>query len=128
MILDSSAILAVFFKEPGFQVVLEKLVGADNRAIGTPTLAESGIVMSVRLASDARGLLSMFLQEFEVATVPFGDAHWREALDAYRRFGKGRHRAGLNFGDCLSYAVAKLARQPLLCVGADFRHTDLEIA
>jgi ribonuclease VapC len=70
----------------------------------------------------------MFLQEFGVATIAFGDVHWREALEAYRRFGKGRHRAALNFGDCLSYAVAKVARQPLLCVGSDFRYTDIEIA
>ena len=128
MILDSSAIVAIFFKERGFQVVLDKLVDCDLCAIGTPTLAESGIVLSARLAADSRGFLSMFLQEFEVRTIPFGDAHWKEALDAYRRFGKGRHRAGLNFGNCLCYAVAKLAHQPLLCVGSDFRHTDLQIA
>ena len=57
--------------------------------------------------------------------MPFGEAHWREALAAYRRFGRGRHRANLNFGDCLSYAVARLAGEPLLFVGDDFAATDL---
>ncbi|HEY2930852.1 MAG TPA: type II toxin-antitoxin system VapC family toxin [Acidobacteriota bacterium] len=128
MILDSSAIVAVFFKEPGFRLVLDKLIVSDNTATGAPTLAEAGIVLFARMASDPLGLLSMFLQEFGVATIAFGDVHWREALEAYRRFGKGRHRAALNFGDCLSYAVAKVARQPLLCVGSDFRYTDIEIA
>lgn len=60
--------------------------------------------------------------------MPFGEAHWREAVEAYRRFGKGRHPAGLNFGDCLTYATAKLAGEPLLFVGEDFPATDLEAA
>ena len=60
--------------------------------------------------------------------VPFGEDHWSEALDAFRRFGKGKHPAGLNLGDCFSYAVASMADQPLLCVGDDFRKTDLTVA
>jgi ribonuclease VapC len=66
--------------------------------------------------------------EAEVAVVPFADAHWKAAIDAHRRYGKGRHPAGLNFGDCLTYATAKLAGQPLLCTGRDFARTDLPIA
>jgi ribonuclease VapC len=58
----------------------------------------------------------------------FRRAHWRSAVDAFHRFGKGRHPAGLNFGDCMSYATAKLADQPLLCAGADFAKTDLRLA
>ena len=61
-------------------------------------------------------------------TIPFGPDHWREAVSAYARFGKGRHRARLNFGDCLSYAVAMLADQPLLCTGSDFSKTDVTLA
>jgi uncharacterized protein with PIN domain len=59
---------------------------------------------------------------------PREQEHWREALDAFARFGRSRHRAKLNFGDCLSYAVAKLAGQPLLCVGDDFAKTDISLA
>jgi len=60
--------------------------------------------------------------------VSFGEDHWREAARAFRRFGKGRHPAALNFGDCLTYAVARLAGAPLLCVGEDFPQTDLDLA
>jgi ribonuclease VapC len=77
---------------------------------------------------EGKRLLALFVMESEIAVVPFGDAHWKAAADAYRRYGRGRHRAALNFGDCLSYAVAKLAGQPLLCTGSDFTKTDLPIA
>ncbi len=60
--------------------------------------------------------------------IPFGDRHWREAFHGFLRYGKGRHPASLNFGDCMTYATAKLAAQPLLSVGRDFEKTDLERA
>jgi ribonuclease VapC len=60
--------------------------------------------------------------------VPFGESHWKEAVGAYLRFGKGRHKAQLNFGDCLTYAVARLADEPLLFTGSDFTETDLQLA
>jgi ribonuclease VapC len=63
-----------------------------------------------------------------VITVPFGEEHWREAVKAYAAYGKGQHPAALNCGDCMTYAVAKLAARPLLCVGEDFAKTDLQIA
>lgn len=128
MIVDSSALAAIVFREPGYPELFEKLAGARNAGVGTPTLAEAGIVITARLRRDARPLLERILQEFEIVQVPFGEAHWREAVRAYRRFGKGRHRAALNFGDCLAYATARLAGQPLLCVGLDFRKTDLPLA
>ena len=77
---------------------------------------------------DGRALLSRFVLEGDIALVPFTDAHYGTAVDAWLRFGRGRHRAGLNFGDCLSYAVAQLAREPLLYVGNDFSLTDVESA
>jgi ribonuclease VapC len=60
--------------------------------------------------------------------VPFGEAEWRRAADAYVRYGRGRHKASLNFGDCLAYATAAAAGDSLLFVGDDFRHTDLPVA
>jgi ribonuclease VapC len=128
MILDTSAVVAVVFREPGFESLVEKVAGAENLALGGPTAAEIGIVLSARLRHDARGLLARLLGEWTVEVVPFGDDHWKEAVDAYQRYGRGRHRAALNFGDCLSYAVAKLSGQPLLCVGADFARTDITLA
>ncbi len=62
----------------------------------------------------------------DIEEIPFGSVHWREAVDAFRRFGRGRHPAGLNFGDCLTYAVASLSGEPLLFVGDSFAKTDLE--
>ena len=128
MILDTSAILAVVFKEPGFEMVLDKIAGADVIAIGAPTAAETGIVLDARLGAAGRGILIGLLHEWAVSVVPFGEDHLRQAVDAYARFGRGHHKAGLNFGDCLSYAVARLADQPLLCVGDDFSRTDLSMA
>jgi ribonuclease VapC len=128
MILDSSAIVGVVLREPGFEELVRKIAGAETVAVGAPTLAEAGIVLTARLERDPRGLLQGLLREWEAATVTFGEEHWREALSAYSRFGRGRHRARLNFGDCLSYAVAQLAGEPLLCTGNDFARTDLELA
>lgn len=98
--------------------------------MGVPTLTETAIVLSARLKHDARGILARFLMEGLIATVPFGDAHFAAAVEAWLQYGKGRHRASLNFGDCLSYAyaTAALAGEPLLCVGDDFPHTDLSLA
>lgn len=128
MILDSSAVIAVIAREPGYERLIARMRDADVVGIGTPTLAEIGLVLEGRFGLDARALLERFLQDFEVLTVPFGDTHWRAAVAAYRRFGKGRHKAALNFGDCLSYATARLADQPLLYVGEDFPRTDIESA
>lgn len=128
MIVDTSAILAVLFKEPGHEALIEKLLTTGSKGVGTPTLVEAGLVLTGRLQGDAEALLSGALRQFEIVPVPFGERHWRAAVEAFRRFGKGRHPAGLNFGDCQSYATARLADRPLLFVGADFTKTDLKAA
>ncbi|HQE92855.1 MAG TPA: type II toxin-antitoxin system VapC family toxin [Anaerolineae bacterium] len=128
MIVDTSAIVAIFFKESGYEGLLQKLGRAHAVGIGAPTLVECGIVLSARLGRDARGMLSRFLAENDAFIIPFTDAHYSTAVTAWLKFGKGRHPAALNFGDCLTYAVAKLAGGPLLCVGDDFSQTDLELA
>jgi len=128
VIVDTSAIVAIMLQEPNFERVLEKLYLTSDAGVGTPTMTETAIVLSARLRQDARGLLSRFINEAPIRTVPFGDAHYGTAVEAWLRFGKGRHPAALNFGDCLSYATAKLAGRPLLCTGEDFAKTDLELA
>lgn len=128
MILDSSAIVAIALREPGFEELVAKLRSADTLGVGTPTLTETGMVLSSRLGVEPQALLDRFLRDFGVVPVAFGDLHWRESLEAFRRFGKGRHPAALNFGDCLSYATAKLAGRPLLFVGDDFPRTDIDVA
>ncbi|UCC24250.1 MAG: type II toxin-antitoxin system VapC family toxin [Gemmatimonadales bacterium] len=128
MIVDSSALLSVIFREDGHESLLERLLADPAPAIGTPTLVETGIVLTARLGPAARGLLERLIDELDLQEVPFGELHWREAVSAYRRFGKGRHPADLNFGNCMTYAVASLAAEPLLYRGEDFRKTDLEAA
>lgn len=128
MILDSSVIVSITLREPGHEELVRKLRSADTLGIGAPSLTEAGMVLSSRLGVEPQALLDRFLRDFGVVPVVFGEQHWREALEAFRRFGKGRHPAGLNFGDCLSYATAKLANHPLLFVGDDFPRTDIEAA
>jgi ribonuclease VapC len=128
VIVDSSALVAVTFAEPGHQELIAKLAGAPSAGIGTPTLAETGLVLASRLGRDSRDLVIRLLAEFGIEEIPFGDQHWREAINAYLRFGRRRHKARLNFGDCLTYAVARLADEPLLFAGDDFPETDLKLA
>ncbi len=128
MIVDTSALLAIVFQEPGWVGILDRITSAPEVAAGTPTLAETGIVLHARLGDDGAGMLERMLDELGIQEVPFGEAHWREAVDAFRRFGKGRHPAALDFGDCMTYAVARLAEEPLLHVGGDFGETDLALA
>jgi ribonuclease VapC len=125
VIVDSSALVAVVQRETSAAHLVEKLSTARMTGIGTPTLVETGIVLTHTLAIDARPVIARLLDDFGIVEVPFGPDHWREALDAFRRYGRGRHPARLTFGDCLTYAVARLADQPLLYVGKDFAATDL---
>jgi len=128
MIVDTSAIMAIFFQEPGFQEITRKLIQVNEAGIGAPTLVECGIVLSARMGKDSRGMLSRFLEEVDLTVIPFSDTHYRLAVGAWLKYGKGRRAAGLNLGDCLTYACAKLANMPLLCIGNDFTQTDLPLA
>ncbi len=128
MVLDSSAILAVIFAEKGHQSVLRRMGEAGVLAVGAPTLVETALVLSSRLRQDATVLLNEFVREAEVEIVPFEQEHYQVAVDAFDRYGKGRHKAALNFGDCLTYAVAHIAGMPLLFTGKDFLQTDLAVS
>ena len=128
MIVDASALIAVVFREPGYDALVAKLERASSSGIGTPTLVEAGIVLTARLRRDARAIVAGLAREFGIVEVPFGEAHAREAMRAYLRFGRGRHAANLNYGDCLCYAVASLAAEPLLFTGSDFSATDIQVA
>jgi ribonuclease VapC len=127
VIVDSSAILAILFRESGAEALLSTIMEADFAGIGSPTAAETGLVLTSRMKQNATGALLRFFRETGIQIVPFSDLHWQRAIDAYARFGKGRHPAALNFGDCMTYATAALAGQPLLCRGDDFPKTDLEL-
>jgi ribonuclease VapC len=128
MTLDSSALLAILFAEPGYLDLVDRILEADVVRVGAPTLAETAIVLTARRTTGGTSDLDALLRELGVVVVPFSEAHHAEAVRAYRAFGRGRHRAALNFGDCLSYAVASLADDALLFVGNDFAKTDLRSA
>ncbi len=127
MILDSSSIVALLRREPGHESLADQLRDADIVAVGAPTLVETELVLVGRLGEGGRALLRTFVDEEAIDVIPFDRAHWREAGRAFRAFGKGRHPAGLNLGDCMTYATARLAVEPLLCLGDDFAKTDLEL-
>jgi len=128
VILDTSAIVAIATEEPGCLDLIDKLNDASTLGIGAPTLVETALVLRSRLTSEPRAFLERFLSDWNVTVVPFGEDHWKAAAEAHTRYGRGRHKAALNFGDCLSYATAKLADMSLLCTRADFAKTDLTIA
>jgi len=128
MILDASAILAVLLRESEHEEIFVKLGTEEALNVGAPTLVEVGMILTSRLGDRGTEMLRRFLQEGEVTVLPFRETEFHEAVEAFRRFGKGRHPAALNFGDCMAYATARLAGQRLLCRGDDFPQTDLELA
>ncbi len=128
MILDTSAMLAIVFREPEEEEFLQKIGAAAAVGIGAPTLAETAIVLAARLGEQSQHLLSRLVQRAGIVVVPFDSAHWQFAAKAWLHYGRGRHPAKLNFGDCLAYATARLAGRPLLCKGDDFPKTDLALA
>lgn len=125
MVLDSSAIVAIHLREPGHERLINRIDAAEVVVVGVPTLLETVMVLTARLGQDARPLLFAFLRRLEAEVVPFDQEHLDAAATAFLRFGRRRHPAALNFGDCMSYAVASVAGMPLLFTGDDFRRTDI---
>jgi ribonuclease VapC len=128
LILDSSAIVAMVCREPGYEELLRKIGSARIIVIGAPTVAETQLALTIKLRRDASALVEQLLVETRAVVVPFGRDHISAFFEAFLRFGKGRHPARLNMGDCFTYAIAKIAGMPVLFVGDDFSKTDLPIA
>ena len=128
MILDSSVVVALLLKENGHEALEERVRAADWIGIGSPTLVETEIVLTRRVDRHARPALVRFLEDQDVDAVAFLAEHWRAAGLAYLTYGKGRHPAALNFGDCMAYATARVEGEPLLALGDDFAQTDIEVA
>jgi ribonuclease VapC len=128
LILDSSAIVAVICREPGWESLVHKLALARTIAVGAPTVAETQMVLTMKLGPDGAAKSDQFLAELQVSIVPFARNHLAIFYEAFQRYGKGRHPARLNMGDCFTYAIAKASGMPLLFVGDDFAQTDLTLA
>ncbi|MFN8202181.1 MAG: type II toxin-antitoxin system VapC family toxin [Solirubrobacteraceae bacterium] len=127
MIVDASALVAIVLAEPTHDRLLAAFDEAPSVGIGAPTVVETRLVLARRIERAASAALALLMESCGAVVVPFEAHHADAAMEAHWRFGKGRHPAALNFGDCMTYAVAKLAREPLLCVGDDFAQTDLEL-
>lgn len=128
MVLDSSALVAMHTGEPGYLELFAKVTAAGSAIIAAPTLFETAMVLSRKLCHDPRPALYRSFEAMNVRVVPFSEQHMQAAIDAFLRYGKGRHPAQLNFGDCMAYAVASVAGLPLLYLGADFSQTDIQPA
>lgn len=128
MTLDSSALIAILFAEPGYLGLVDRILAADHVRVGAPTLVETSLVFAGRQGARSAESVDGLMRELAVTIVPFGEAEWRVAAEAFRRFGRGRHAAALNYGDCLAYATAQTARDTLLFVGEDFSKTDITAA
>jgi ribonuclease VapC len=128
VILDSSALLAILLGEAERHEFVHKIAAAPLVGVGAPTLAETAIVLAAKRGEAGPRELGSLVERAGLVVVSFEAPHWREAAEAWLRFGRGRHPAGLNLGDCLTYATARLSGRPLLCKGDDFAKTDLALA
>jgi ribonuclease VapC len=125
---DSSALLAILLEEPEKAAFAEAIVTADGAWIGAPNYFEVSIVAESRQGQSGCRDLDRLSSSLALQVAPFDATHMESAREAYRRFGKGRHRAGLNFGDCCAYALARTLNAPLLFKGNDFGLTDIKPA
>jgi ribonuclease VapC len=121
-------VLAIIFREPEEADFVEKIAAADQVGIGSPSVVESGLVVCGRYGTRGLDRLEGVLESSGALEIEFAAEHRRVAIDAWLRYGRGRHPAKLNLGDCLAYATAKVAGRPLLCKGGDFAKTDIELA
>ncbi|MEA2814711.1 MAG: ribonuclease VapC [Rhodospirillaceae bacterium] len=128
IVVDSSALIAIYFNEPEKASFALAVVSVDAPCIGAPNFLEASMVAETRHGEAGCRELDRIAANLGLEIVPFDASHIQGARDALRRFGKGRHRASLNFGDCCAYALAKLRDVPLLFKGNDFALTDLKRA
>jgi len=127
MVVDSSAVLAILLGEEPARRLADALRASRGPVVSAAILAELTIVAEARLGDGGADAARAVLDAGDVVSVPVDAVIAGSALDAWRRFGKGNHPAGLNFGDCFSYATAAHYDVPLLCVGGDFHRTDLRL-
>lgn len=125
MTIDSSALLAILLGEAGALDLVDQIIEADTARVGAPTLVETAIVLSNRRGKPSLAEVVELIEELGVTIVPFDGMQMSAAVTAFERFGRGRHKAALNFGDCLAYGTASAARDSLLFVGQDFAKTDI---
>src|SRR5882757_3526186 len=127
MVIDTSAFAAIFFAEPERQKFLAAITAAASRLVSAATVLETGIVLEARQGESAGREFDLFVVRANLQIVPVDAEQTDLARSAWRKYGKGRHPASLDFGDCFSYALAKSTGEPLLAKGTDFSQTDIAI-
>jgi ribonuclease VapC len=128
MIVDSSAILAILFDESDAEAYARAIAGADVRRISAANYVEVAIVVEAQTREGGSRQFDAFFRRAGLVIEPVTEDQAHIARQAYADFGKGRHRAGLNFGDCFAYALAKAKDETLLFKGEDFKKTDINAA
>lgn len=127
MVIDTSAILAILQREAERRSFLEAIESADSIRMSVASFVESSIVIESRYGAEGLRDLDRFISRAGIELIPVDEEQGQLARSAFSRFGKGRHRAGLNYGDCFTYATAMALGEPLLAKGGDFIHTDVPI-
>lgn len=126
-VVDTSAAMAILLGEAGGPALAAVLDRSRLAFMSAATAVELGIVLEARIGPAAPEKIGRFIRDAQIEVVPVDPVHVSRAVEGWRRFGKGRHRAALNFGDCFTYALASVTGRPVLCTGDDFGHTDLEV-
>ena len=127
MVIDTSALLAIFLAEPERKPFLDSILQSETRMISAANVLETGIVLETRRGESAGREFDLFLVRANLQIVSVDSEQAEIARSAWRKYGKGRHRAALNFGDCFAYALAKSSGEPLLAKGTDFVATDIDV-
>ncbi len=128
MVIDTSAIIAILAGEPEAEVLTKVIAEAPEIMMSSFSVLEAGIVIEARKGDAGGRELDLFLQRARVRVVPLDSEQASVARSAWRKFGRGRHPAGLNIGDCCAYALAKVSGAPILFKGDDFGKTDIHVA
>lgn len=128
MIVDSSAMLAVLLEEPEGHRLDVVILNCANPSMSSGSFLETSMILESRRGIEGGRDLDMQTIRFSIRIIPFTESQAKLARDAFRRYGKGRHAAQLNFGDCMSYALAKETGEELLFKGTDFSQTDIAVA
>jgi ribonuclease VapC len=127
MVIDTSALIAILQDQPERRVLDEALEAAETCAMSTASFLETSMVIESRYGPDGTRDLDLFISKARITLTSVDPDQAYVARDAFRRYGKGRHPAGLNFGDCFAYALAKMLDEPLLFKGNDFVLTDIAV-
>ncbi|MFN6517619.1 MAG: type II toxin-antitoxin system VapC family toxin [Nostoc sp. CreGUA01] len=125
MVIDTSVILAIIYAEPEELIFIQLIDETEDCLLSSPSYVEASIVLGTKHGQQGVEKLNLLIQALCITIIPFSVEQAQLASEAFLKFGKGRHPAKLNMGDCFSYALAKSTNQPLLFKGNDFIHTDI---